>query len=55
MKQTLFKLLNTYGGTGREDDIREVIAEMARPYCDEMRVDAMGNLICVRRGAGEGA
>ena len=54
MKQTLFKLLNTYGGTGREDDIREVIAEMARPCCDEMRVDAMGNLICVRRGAGEG-
>ena len=31
MKQTLFSLLNTYGGTGREDAIRETIAEMARP------------------------
>ena len=54
MKQTLFSLLNTYGGTGREDAIRETIAEMARPYCDEMRTDALGNLICIRRAAGEG-
>ena len=50
MKQTLFTLLNTYGGSGREDAVRETIAELARPYCDEMRTDALGNLICVRAG-----
>ena len=50
MKQTLFTLLNTYGGVGREDAVRETIAELARPYCDEMRTDALGNLICVRAG-----
>ena len=44
MKQTLFTLLNTYGGVGREDAVRETIAELARPYCDEMRTDALGNL-----------
>ena len=50
MKETLFTLLNTYGGSGREDAVREAIAELARPYCDEMRTDALGNLICVRAG-----
>ena len=30
MKQTLFTLLNTYGGVGREDAVRETIAELAR-------------------------
>ena len=50
MKETLFTLLNTYGGSGREDAVRETIAELARPYCDEMRTDALGNLICVRAG-----
>lgn len=50
MKQTLFTLLNTYGGVGREDAVRETIAELARPYCDKMRTDALGNLICVRAG-----
>ena len=50
MKETLFTLLNTCGGSGREDAIRETIAELARPYCDEMRTDALGNLICVRAG-----
>ena len=47
MKQTLFTLLNTYGGVGREDAVRETIAELARPYCDKMRTDALGNLISV--------
>ena len=50
MKETLFTLLNCYGGSGREDAVRETIAELARPYCDEMRTDALGNLICVRAG-----
>ena len=27
MKETLFTLLNCYGGSGREDAVRETIAE----------------------------
>ena len=54
MKKTLMTLLNTYGASGREDAVREVIAEMARPYCDQMHTDALGNLICIRRAAKEG-
>ena len=54
MKETLFTLLNCYGGSGREDAVRETIAELARPYCDEVRTDALGNLICVRAGKENG-
>ena len=54
MKETLFTLLNCYGGSGREDAVRETIAELARPYCDEVRTDALGNLICVRHAGKEG-
>lgn len=53
MKQTLLKLLNVYGASGREDDVRAVIEQAARPFCDQMRTDALGNLICVRRASGE--
>lgn len=52
MKETLKKLLGAYGATGREENVAGVIAEMIRPYVDEMRIDALGNLIAVRRGAG---
>ena len=54
MYQTLKKLLPTTPSvSGREGYIREVLAEMMRPLVDEMRTDAMGNLICVKRGTGE--
>lgn len=52
MKQTLLTLLNAYGATGCEDDVRQVIAQMVEPYCDQVRTDAMGNLICLKKGAG---
>lgn len=54
MYQTLKKLLPaTPSVSGREKYIREVIAEMMRPLVDEVNTDAMGNLICVKRGTGE--
>lgn len=54
MYQTLKKLLPmTPSVSGRENHIRDVIAGMMRPLVDEVRVDAMGNLICVKRGNGE--
>lgn len=53
MKNTLSALLNAYGPTGREDRISAVIEQMVTPYVDEVCRDAMGNLICVRRGEGK--
>ena len=52
MREILKKLLNTYGATGREDAIRRTIREMVEPYVDEIEEDALGNLICIRRGEG---
>ena len=54
MYQTLKKLLPlTPSVSGREDYIRGVIAEMMLPLVDEVSTDAMGNLICVKRGRAE--
>ncbi len=49
---TLLKQLSEASGvTGYETEVRELVAEAFRPYVDEMRVDALGNLIALRRGA----
>jgi endoglucanase len=48
----LRKLVVAPGISGREDRIREVVAEEMRPLVDEVRCDRLGNLIGVRRGSG---
>ncbi|MGI6238412.1 MAG: M42 family metallopeptidase [Christensenellales bacterium] len=53
MKDTLKALLGAYGATGREETVAAVIREMIAPYVDETRIDALGNLIAVRKGAGK--
>lgn len=52
MLNTLKKLLPTTPSvSGREGYIREIIADMMRPLVDEVKTDAMGNLICLKKGA----
>lgn len=53
MRETLKRLLNAYGPTGREETVCGVIREMVEPYVDTTEVDAMGNLICVKKGEGK--
>lgn len=53
MRETLKKLLNTYGATGRETKICAVIREMVAPYVDVIEEDAMGSLICTKKGEGK--
>ena len=36
-----------------QEGIAKVLKEMAAPYVDEMRTDAMGNLICHKKGKGK--
>ena len=54
MKDTLMKLLSVYGPAGAETKVSDTIAEMIRPYVDEVRVDMMGNLICTKHGKAGG-
>ena len=39
------------GVSGREDEVREYILERVMPFADEIRTDAMGNLMVFKKGA----
>jgi len=45
MKPLIKKLTETFSPSGQENAIREVILEEIEPLADDVRVDAMGNLI----------
>lgn len=49
----LEKLVGTYGPSGDEDMIREVIKEEVKDLVDEIKVDRLGNLICRKKGKGK--
>ena len=48
----LKRLCETPGVAGREDRVRAVVAAELRPLVDDLRVDALGNLIATKRGTG---
>lgn len=48
------RLIEAFGVSGYEDEIRGVIREEIAPYVQEIRVDALGNLIALRKGTGGG-
>ena len=52
MIRLLEKLCALNGVSGNEDEVREFIRNYASKYTDEIRTDAMGNLIAVKRAAG---
>lgn len=49
MKQLLKTLAETFGPSGYEDEIRKVVMKEVKPIADEVRVDALGNLIVRRK------
>ena len=53
MKDILIKLLEAFGPSGYEGPVRAVIEQEIGPYVDELRVDALGNLIAVKHGDGK--
>lgn len=52
-RDLLKRLLETFGPSGHEETIREVIKEEIKDYADEIKVDALGNLIAIKRGNGK--
>ena len=53
MKPLIQKLVETQGPSGYESQIRSVVRAEAEPYVDEIRVDALGNLIAIKGKGGE--
>lgn len=49
---TITALTSAFGPSGDEGGAAAVIAEMARPFVDEIATDVMGNLICRKKGPG---
>ncbi|NLM44937.1 MAG: M42 family metallopeptidase [Clostridiales bacterium] len=52
-RDLLKRLLETFGPSGNEETIREVIRQEIKDYADEIKVDALGNLIAIKRGNGK--
>ena len=55
MKDLLEKLSNMRGISGFEYRINGEIAELFKPYCDEVSIDTLGNVIAVKRCGKENA
>lgn len=49
VKELVKKLTETYGPSGHEEKIAQIIREEVGPFVDEMRTDALGNLICYKK------
>lgn len=46
----LEELSNAFGPPGFEDDIREIVIRELDKYVDETRIDALGNVIAIKKG-----
>ncbi len=54
MRELICKLVETYGPSGVEEQIRAVIRAEVEPLVDELRVDPLGSLVARKKGSGEG-
>lgn len=45
MKKLLKQLTETFGPSGYEENVRNLVRKEIKPYADEIKVDALGNLI----------
>ena len=50
--ELLKELVMAVSPSGRENNIREIIQNQLSSYCDEIYTDALGNLICHKKGNG---
>jgi endoglucanase len=48
--ETLEKLSNACGVTGREEEVRDLMKKLLKPYMDEVKEDRLGNVIGIKEG-----
>jgi len=53
VKDLIKRVTEAFGPSGAEDSIREVLRKEVEPLVDEIRVDALGNLIAHKKGNGK--
>lgn len=49
----LEKLCNACAVSGDEGEVRKIVLEEVKPYADEVKVDAMGNVLVTKGGSGK--
>ena len=49
----LEKLCNVIAVSGDEGEVRKLVMEEIKPYADEVKVDALGNVLATRQGRGK--
>jgi len=54
MKDMIKTLVEAFGPSGRESVVSALLADLVRPFVDEVRSDNMGNLIAYKKGSGGG-
>ena len=54
LAQNLEKLSNAQGVAGREDEARDLMVKLLKPYADEVTVDRMENVVAVKKGKKNG-
>ena len=48
----LERLCNVIGVSGEEGEVRKIVIEEIEPYADEVKVDAIGNVLATKSGSG---
>jgi putative aminopeptidase FrvX len=50
INENLEKLSNACGITGRENEVKDLMIDLLKPYADEIQVDKMDNVIAIKKG-----
>ena len=50
INENLEKLSNACGVTGRENQVRDLMIQLLKPYADEIQVDKLENVIAIKKG-----
>ncbi|MGF3522188.1 MAG: M42 family metallopeptidase [Candidatus Bathyarchaeia archaeon] len=50
LPENLERLSNASGIAGREAEVRDLMAELLKPYVDEVKVDKLENIIAIKKG-----
>lgn len=49
----LEKLCNACAVSGNEGEVRKIVLEEVKPYSNEVKVDALGNVLVIKKGSGK--